>query len=93
MKLSLTIEELAAMTSIGETQLRTWAKNDPTFPVFRVGKKLIVPSKDMEKWLSLKAQAREGMAPTSPIVARIRKSRMHAAGKKSQKKEGIAWLG
>ena len=71
----MTIDEAAEITSISPNQLREWANDEPTFPAFKIGKKIIIPVKDLEEWLSMRARARAGFPPISPIVARIRAKR------------------
>lgn len=59
-KLFVTIPEVAKLTSIGEKQIQRWADFDPSFKVFKVGRKTIISVKLLQQYLERKAMARDG---------------------------------
>lgn len=59
-KLALTPEEAAALTPLGEDNIRRLCKSDPTFPAFRNGNRIIIPHKPFEEWLARQAENRMG---------------------------------
>ena len=56
----LTVEAAGDYSGAGRDRIRDWAENDPTFPAFRNGVKILIPRPALETWLINRAQAREG---------------------------------
>ena len=50
-KLAVSIEEFAAMVGIGKTKAYALSKSKG-FPTVRLGKRVVIPVKSLEKWLA-----------------------------------------
>jgi excisionase family DNA binding protein len=48
----LTVPEVARLLRISRNRAYDLSASDPTFPVVRLGRRLIVPRKDLEAWLN-----------------------------------------
>jgi len=59
-KLALTPEEAAALTPLGEDNIRKLCRSDPTFPAFMNGNRIVIPHKPFEEWLARQAENRMG---------------------------------
>lgn len=59
-KLALTPEEAAALTPLGEDNIRRLCRSDPTFPAFKNGNRIVIPLKPFEEWLAHQAKNRVG---------------------------------
>ncbi|MDF2873364.1 MAG: Excisionase from transposon [Sporomusa sp.] len=59
-KLALTPEEAAALTPLGEDNIRRLCRSDPTFPAFMNGNRIVIPQKPFEEWLARQAENRIG---------------------------------
>jgi hypothetical protein len=70
-KIGLVPEEIAEILHIGAKQVREYAENDPTFPVFAVGSKKISTYRALEEWATNRAKLRVGMKAHSSRVADI----------------------
>lgn len=70
-KIGLVPEEMAEVLHIGVKQVREYAENDPTFPVFAVGSKKISTYRALEEWATNRAKLRIGMKAHSSQVADI----------------------
>lgn len=73
--LSITPDEAARLTSIGSRQIRYWIEHDPSFPVFAVGRKRIIPVAALREWLSARAELRIGVQTISETAERILQKR------------------
>lgn len=60
MQLALTPKEAAALCPLGENGIRKLANDDPTFPAFKRGPNIIIPTKAFEAWLCEQAANRYG---------------------------------
>lgn len=70
-KIGLVPEEMAEILHIGPKQVREYAKNDPTFPVFAVGSKRVSTYRALEEWATNRAKLRIGMKAHGSQVADI----------------------
>lgn len=70
-KIGLVPDEIAEILHIGTKQVRDYAENDPTFPVFAVGSKKISTYRALEEWATNRAKLRIGMKTHSSQVADI----------------------
>ena len=57
-KLALNVDELAAKLDIGINQAYALARSQG-FPSVRIGKRLLVPVRDLESWLSEQARGKK----------------------------------
>lgn len=55
-KIAIGVQELAKMLGIGINQAYALARSQ-CFPSFRIGKRLLVPVRDLETWLSEQARS------------------------------------
>jgi len=58
--LALTPKQAAELTPYGENKIRLLANTDPTFPAFKNGSDIIIPTKAFEDWLVVQAAHRLG---------------------------------
>lgn len=70
-KIGLVPEEIAEILHIRTKQVREYAENDPTFPVFAVGSKRVSTYRALEEWATARAKLRIGMKAHSSQVADI----------------------
>lgn len=70
-KIGLVPDEMAEVLHIGAKQVREYAENDPTFPVFAVGSKRISTYRALEEWATNRAKLRIDMKAHSSQVADI----------------------
>lgn len=70
-KIGLVPDEIAEILHIGTKQVRDYAENDPTFPVFAVGSKKISTYRALEEWATNRAKLRIGMRAHSSQIADI----------------------
>lgn len=62
-KSTLTINEAAKHSGIGQQELRWQAKNNPKFPCFVVGKRKILIERNLfEAWITERATKRVGLS-------------------------------
>lgn len=70
-KIAVVPETAAELCGVGVEVIRTWAKNDATFPAIAVGRKLIIPVDGLRKWIEQRASLRVGLKNHSSQVAGI----------------------
>ena len=70
-KIGLVPDEMTEILHTGAKQVRDYAENDPTFPVFAVGSKRISTYRALEEWATNRAKLRIGMKAHSSQVADI----------------------
>lgn len=73
-RLTVSIEEAAALTGIGTVTLREWARNDISFPACRVGSansKMIISVKLLQEYLDRKTATRQGCPQFAHRIAAI----------------------
>lgn len=73
----MNIDEAAESSGIGRKQIEEWIFSG-VLPAFNVGKgrgKVMIPTDSLIEFLREKAEARDGMPVTSPIMERIRDRR------------------
>ena len=58
--LALTPKMAAALTPLGEGRIRFLANTDPSFPAFKNGTDVIIPTRAFEEWLCERAANRLG---------------------------------
>lgn len=51
-KITLTPEEAAALTHIGEDNIRRLCRTNASFPAFMNGRNILIPRKGLEEWLN-----------------------------------------
>ena len=60
--LALTPKEAATLCPLGEHKIRKLANDDPTFPAYKSGANIIIPTRAFEEWLCEQAANRLGFA-------------------------------
>ena len=58
-KLALTISEAAAALSVSRQTIWRWTRDDPTFPLFRIGRSVRISTEGLRQWVQ--QQTEEGM--------------------------------
>lgn len=58
-RITVTVPEAAVLTGIGETNLRAMMVEDPTFPSFRIGKKIFISVGKLREYFDRKALQRD----------------------------------
>lgn len=79
---AFTLDEAAVSSAIGREQLEEWIYSGE-LPAFKVGKKngkTIIPADSLRNFLRNKAEAREGMPPTSPVLRKVLEDRRKKRG-------------
>lgn len=74
---AFTLDEAAVSAAIGRAQLQEWIDSGE-LPAFKVGDKngkTIIPAESLRNLLRNKAEAREGMPPTSPVLRKVLENR------------------
>lgn len=74
---AFTLDEAAVSAAIGRAQLQKWIDSGE-LPAFKVGDKngkTIIPAESLRNLLRNKAEAREGMPPTSPVLRKVLENR------------------
>lgn len=71
--LALSCEMAAELTPLGINRIRYLANTDPTFPAFKNGNGIVIPTKAFEEWLCEQAANRLGFEVAN--VPRRRKSK------------------
>ena len=54
----LSIPQAAAILKVSDKFLYHYSKEDPTFPVIEMGRRRVVPSKQLEEWISEQVRKR-----------------------------------
>lgn len=74
---AFTLDEAAVSSAIGREQLEEWIYSG-ALPAFKVGErrgKIIIPAESLRNFLRDKAEAREGMPLTSPVLRKVLENR------------------
>lgn len=74
---AFTLDEAAVSSAIGRAQLQEWIDSGE-LPAFKVGEKngkTIIPADSLRNFLRNKAEAREGLPPTSPVIRKVLENR------------------
>ena len=76
-RMAFTLDEAAVSSAIGREQLEEWIYSGE-LPAFKVGKgrgKVIIPAESLRHFLREKAEAGDGMPPTSPVLRKVLENR------------------
>ena len=68
--LALTPKQAAELTPFGENKIRSMAHNDPTFPAFKNGRDVIIPTNAFKEWLDVQAADRLGFETFNRTIHR-----------------------
>ena len=74
--LALTCEMAAELTPLGINRIRYLANTDPTFPAFKNGKGIVIPTRAFEDWLCAQAAERLGFAVANTPQVSVRRRRV-----------------
>ena len=60
-KMTVSPEEAARMSGIGENEIYRLCHEDPTFPVFKIGRKFRIYVKGLDEWIANHAKHKSGV--------------------------------